>query len=122
MRIRTAYGLFADRRDMAILIFWIFIMCVSLYSIAGKKKVGQIYVDEWDEAQLEWEKNSARILLVLALSFLTMLCLSHCIRHNEERYQSCLFIFFCLLVILSVNLFKAVMVGVKLEYGHAFDR
>ena len=50
LRIQYGFGALEDRRDIWTLVIFTFIMCLGIYGIAGKKKIGQVYIDEWDEA------------------------------------------------------------------------
>lgn len=78
MRLRSGYGILENNADALTLIFWIFIICLGLYGAAGRKKVGDMYIDEWDEAELDWQTNCAHNLILLAIGFLIIIILSHC--------------------------------------------
>lgn len=65
-------------------------MAIGFYHIAGKKKRGFAYNEnffdysnQWDQAQLDWQSNCLKYMLILGIGFLTIIILSNCIKKDE---------------------------------------
>ena len=130
IKIRNGFGFLHDRVDFAILFLWLCTMAIGFYHIAGKKKRGLAYnenffdynTNKWDEAQLDWQANVIKYLIILAIGFIVITILSYKMKKDEHQYQACVLFFFFLLIAVCVNVYKSLMVGFKLSYGHYLDR
>ena len=94
MKVRSGFGFLRDRLDLGILFLWLCTMAIGFYHIAGKQKRGLAYnenffdynTNKWDEAQLDWQRNVIKYLIILAIGFIVITILSYSMKKNEHQY------------------------------------
>ena len=116
--------------DIYALLFQTFLLCCFIALNARVKQNSDPFlqnsdgssITKLDEEQLDWTSKAAIILCLLLVGFMIMLVLSYCLGRNDSAYHMSVTFFFVFLIACCINLFQAVIVGMKIEYGDGFKR
>ena len=109
--------------DVYTLLFQTFLLCCFIALTARVKgetdAMGNI---KPDQDQFDWTTKAAITLGLLSIGFAIMLVLSFCLSRNDSAYHMAVTFFFVFLIACCINLFQAVIVGMKIEFGDEFKR